>query len=136
MFDKPFQLRIITPSKVVFQGEAVSVSVPGTRGGFQVLHGHAPCLSSLEVGVLKVKDAAGTDTVYATSGGFVEVRENLVLVLVETAERPEEIDAARAEAARDRAGQRIRAHDRAVDEDRARAAILRALNRLRLARRD
>ncbi|MEW6510322.1 MAG: F0F1 ATP synthase subunit epsilon [Bacteroidota bacterium] len=133
MYDKPFALEIISPTRVVFQGQAASVSAPGAMGGFQVLHSHAPLLSALRIGPVKVKDMEGRDTVYATGGGFLEVRQNSVVVLVESAERPEEIDVARAQAARERAERRLKSHDPAVDAARAEAALARALNRLRLA---
>lgn len=132
MYEKAFTLEIITPEKVVFQGEATSLSAPGSNGGFQILYDHAPLLSSIEVGVLKVKDPQGKDIVYATSGGFVEVKNNSVVVLAETAEKPEEIDVTRATAARERANERLHSRRSEIDEVRARAALVRAVNRLRL----
>lgn len=135
MYEKPFVLEIIAPNRVVFEGEATSVSAPGTLGGFQVLFNHAPLLSSLSAGSLKVKDTGGTDTVYATGGGYLEVKDNRVLVLVESAERPEEIDVERARSARARAEERLRSHDPSLDVVRAELALARALNRLRLAGR-
>ena len=103
MYERSFSLEIVAPDRVIFQGEATSVTAPGTLGGFQVLFNHAPLLSSLDVGPLKVKNTQGVDTVYATGGGYLEVRENKVVVLVESAEKPEEIDVERARAARVRA---------------------------------
>ena len=107
MYERSFSLEIVAPDRVVFQGEATSVTAPGTLGGFQVLFNHAPLLSSLDVGPLKVKNTQGVDTVYATGGGYLEVRENNVVVLVESAEKPEEIDVERARAARVRAEERL-----------------------------
>jgi F-type H+-transporting ATPase subunit epsilon len=133
MYDKPFHLEIIAPEKVVYQDDAVSFSAPGEEGGFQVLFNHAPLLSSLTIGQLKVKDTGGTDIFYATSGGVVEVRDNEVVALVETAERAQDIDRARAEAARDRAVRRLQEKQAKTDVARAEAALLRALNRLRIA---
>ena len=135
MYERSFLLEIIAPNRVVFDGEATSVSAPGTLGGFQVLFNHAPLLSSLDAGPLKVKDTVGADTVYATGGGYLEVRDNKVVVLVESAERPEDIDVERARAARDRAAGRLKSHDPSLDVLRAEAALARALNRLRLAGR-
>jgi len=133
MYEKSFQLQIVTPDRVVFQGEATSLSAPGVQGGFQVLYNHAPFLSALEIGRIKVKDVSGSDTAYAAAGGFVEVRNNAVTVLAESAERVDEIDVKRAEAARDRAVKRLRANEAGIDVERARLALLRALNRLRVA---
>jgi len=133
MYEKPFTLEIIAPDRVVFSGEATSLCAPGIEGGFQVLVNHAPLLSSLDVGEIKVKSTAGADTRYAASGGFVEVRNNTVVVLVESAERADEIDVTRASEARDRAERRLRSHEKDIDLERARVALYRALNRLRIA---
>lgn len=133
MYEKTFKLQIITPSRVVYQNEAKSVSAPGTQGGFQILHNHAPFVSTIEVGELKVMGKNGESLLYATSGGFVEVKENNVMVLAETAEPAGEIDKQRARAANDRATKRLHSKDPAVDVERARLALLRSLNRLRVA---
>ena len=135
MYEHAFKLDIITPDKIVFQDEATSLSAPGVEGGFQILYNHAPFLSALEIGMIKVKDRQGVDALYATSGGFVEVRDNHIVVLVETAERAEDIDIARASAARQRAEERIKRRQEEIDFDRARLSLHRALNRLRLAGR-
>ena len=135
MYERSFSLEIIAPNRVVFQGDATSVTAPGTLGGFQVLFNHAPLLSSLDAGPLKVKNTQGADTVYATGGGYLEVRDNNVVVLVESAERPEEIDIDRARSARARAEGRLKSHDPSYDTVRAEFALARALNRLRLAGR-
>lgn len=134
MFDKPFALEVITPERTVLSAQAVSISAPGVEGGFQVLFAHAPLLSALATGRITVRLADGTEQVYATSGGFLEVRENTVLLLLETAERPQEIDVQRAEAARDRAKERLTQRMPGLDVVRAEAALQRALNRLRTAR--
>jgi len=135
MYERSFLLEIIAPNHVVFEGEASSVSAPGTLGGFQVLFNHAPLLSALDPGPLKVKSPQGVDTVYATGGGYLEVRDNRVVVLVESAERPEEIDVDRARSALGRAEGRLKSHDPSLDPRRAELALIRALIRLRLARR-
>jgi F-type H+-transporting ATPase subunit epsilon len=135
MFEKPFRLQIITPTRVVYQDDAVSVSAPGVVGGFQVLYNHAPLLSALDVGELKVRRTDGAELHYATAGGFLEVKANEVVILADSAEIASEIDTGRAERARERAKNRLHSKDPAVDLDRARSAMLRALNRLRIAGR-
>jgi len=135
MYEKAFKLQIVTPNRVVFQGDATSLSAPGVQGGFQVLYNHAPFLSSLEIGELRVKGVDGRDSVYATSGGFVEVKDNTVVVLAETAEAASEIDAQRAKGAEQRATERLRLKSAEIDEVRARVSLTRALNRLRVASR-
>ncbi len=135
MADQSFQLEIVTPKKVVFQGIVTSFSAPGVVGGFQVLRSHAPLLSSITIGEVKLIDEQGRESRYATSGGFVEVHENKVVLLAETAERSDEIDLNRAEGARDRAQQRIAEKRIETDLDKTRAALQRALNRLKVAQR-
>ncbi len=135
MYERSFQLEIITPEKIVLQDQASSLSAPGSHGGFQVLYNHAPLLSKLEIGELKVKDRNGNDTSFAVSGGFVEVRDNRVVVLVETAERSGEIDVERAKAAQARAYKRLHEKFENIDHERARGALMRAVNRLRIASR-
>ncbi len=132
MASKKFTLDIVTPTRTVFSGEVESFSAPGVAGGFQVLYNHAPLLSSIAVGRVKVIDNEGAERHYATSGGFVEVNENKVILLAETAERSDEIDIQRAEEAKRRASERLASEER-IEEDRARAALARALNRLRIA---
>jgi F-type H+-transporting ATPase subunit epsilon len=133
MAEKTFHLEIVTPKRVVFRGEVTSLSAPGEIGGFQVLHNHAPLLSSLEIGKVKIIDAGGTEYKYAASGGFVEVRENFAILLAETAERIDEIDTERAKAARDRALKRLAEKYPGIDIERAKLALYRALNRLKIA---
>ncbi len=133
MADKILQLEIVTPRRVVFKGEVTSLSAPGVVGGFQVLYDHAPLLSSLKIGEVKIKEASGTEFHYAISGGFVEVRDNHIILLAETAERTDEIDAERAKASRDRAQKRITERKSDIDFERARFALYRALNRLKIA---
>jgi F-type H+-transporting ATPase subunit epsilon len=135
MYEKPFHLEIITPTRVVFSDDATSLSAPGVEGGFQVLYDHAPFLTALQPGELKVKDKEGNDTLYATSGGFVEVNANRVVVLADAVEKASEIDLPRAEAAKARAEERLQKRDADLDVERAYAALARALNRLRVARK-
>jgi F-type H+-transporting ATPase subunit epsilon len=133
MFDRPFALEIMTPEKTVLTTQAVSVSAPGVQGGFQVLVDHAPLLSALEQGRIIVRGLDGTVKTYTTSGGFIEVRDNHVKVLLDTAERVEEIDVERAKGARERAERRLHERTADVDVPRAEASLRRALNRLRSA---
>jgi F-type H+-transporting ATPase subunit epsilon len=133
MFEKPFAVEIVAPNRVVYKETVTAVSVPGTAGGFQVLHSHAPLLSSIEIGTIKVRERDGREVFFATSGGFAEMRNNVMVVLVESAERADQIDVSRAKAARTRAEERLRHRRADVDVVRAEAALRRSLNRLRLA---
>jgi len=135
MPEKTFKLEIVTPRKVVYNGSVVSFTAPGTVGSFQVLHNHAPLLSSIGIGQIKIVDDRGQALRYATSGGFVEVRENHVVTIAETAERSDEIDVDRAKAAFERATKLLEEKRPGTDFVRARAALTRAVNRLKIAGR-
>ena len=126
-----YPLRIVTPERVLFSGPVSSLQAPGSEGSFGVLARHAPMVAALKTGPLSFEEEAGRRSM-AVSGGFVEVSGEGVTVLAETAEYDSEIDVTRAETARDRARERLSAQVD-VDLDRARAALLRALTRLRVA---
>ena len=78
-------VEIITPAEVIFSGEAVSISLPGSKAPFQVLTGHAPIVSSLDKGNIKVDTGKG-EKLFQSSTGFAEVNNNKVSVLVESAQ--------------------------------------------------
>ncbi|MCY3736885.1 MAG: F0F1 ATP synthase subunit epsilon [Gemmatimonadaceae bacterium] len=126
-----YPLRIVTPERLLFSGPVSSLRAPGSEGSFGVLARHAPMVASLTAGPLSFVEEAGRRSL-AVSGGFVEVSGEGVTVLAETAEYDSEIDVPRAEGARDRARQRLSSQVD-IDADRARAALLRALTRLRVA---
>ncbi|MDE2703592.1 MAG: F0F1 ATP synthase subunit epsilon [Gemmatimonadota bacterium] len=128
-----FALEVVTPERVAYSGQVASLQAPGSEGSFGVLAGHIPLLTSLQIGRLRFVEEDGNEIQMAISGGFVEVGREQVAVLAETAERVEEIDVARAEAARQRAEERLaRAREERVDVARAEAALARAINRIRI----
>lgn len=133
MAEKIFRLEIVTPKKVTYNADVTSFTAPGVVGGFQVLRSHAPLLSNVGVGEVKIVDMEGKELHYATSGGFVEVHDNKVIMVAETAERADEIDVSRAQAARERAQKRLAEKRIEIDVDRAKVALQRAINRLRVA---
>jgi len=135
MAEKIFKLEIVTPRRIVFTGDVESFSAPGVVGGFQVLYNHAPMLAATGIGEVKIRQGEGAEVRYATSGGFVDVAANRVTMLAETAERADEIDMKRAEAAKDRAVKRLEERAPEINEERARVALLRAMNRIRVAQR-
>jgi F-type H+-transporting ATPase subunit epsilon len=94
------QLEVVTPERRVLAESVNSVNVPGRNGELGILPGHAALISELQTGVLSYTED-GTTFQLLVSGGFVEVNDDRVSVLAEVAERPEEIDATRARAARD-----------------------------------
>jgi len=130
---KELYVEVITPSKQIYSGDAKSVTVPGTLGGFQVLYNHAPILSSFEIGSVKIVEPDDKATLYATGGGTVEVLNNKVLILAESFEAPDDIDIDRAKKALERAKERLAKRQQAdIDTARAEAALKRAINRLKL----
>jgi F-type H+-transporting ATPase subunit epsilon len=123
-------VEIATPTRQVVAETVDEIVIPGSQGYFGVLPGHAPFLTTLGIGELVYR--IGRDEHHlAVAGGFAEVRNDKVIVLADTAERPEEIDRARAERARDRAERRLSGRsDEEVDYQRALAALMRALARI------
>ena len=133
MESPPFQLDLVTPRRVLFSGQVVSFSAPGAAGGFQVLHNHAPLLALMTVGEMKLQSVAGEEESYATSGGIVDVRDNKAVILAEAAERADQIDVERAQAALERARKRLSSRAPGLDVGRAQRAAQRATNRIRVA---
>ena len=86
------QVIVISPVRTLFEGEAVSVTLPGSQGEFQVLKDHVNLISSLDAGLITIQSADGTENM-VTDGGFVEVKDNVVSALIERAYERDEIDA-------------------------------------------
>ncbi len=135
MYDKPFDLDIVAPDRVVFRGSVSSVTVPGALGSFQVLYDHAPLLAELTPGALTIRSMSGENTYYAVGGGFAEVRANHVVILADSAERADEIDVERAEDAKDIAENKLHARAPGENLGEAQAAFQRAVTRLKVARK-
>ncbi|HEY4422782.1 MAG TPA: F0F1 ATP synthase subunit epsilon [Pyrinomonadaceae bacterium] len=114
MADK-IQLEVVTPERRVLADPVDMVTVPGLGGELGILPGHTPLISQLQTGVLTYV-AEGKSSQLHVSGGFVEVRDDHVSVLAEVAERPEEIDAARARLSRDQLEKQINAWSGSEDE--------------------
>jgi F-type H+-transporting ATPase subunit epsilon len=73
---------IVTPETTAFEGDALAVSVPGSKSPFQVLYNHAPIISSLDIGIIKIESPTNTVSVFAAKEGFVEVLKNTVNIVV------------------------------------------------------
>ena len=131
--EKTFKLEIVTPYKVLFNGDVVSFTAPGVLGGFQVLYNHAPMLAQVGVGEVKLKEPNGSEVIFATSGGFVDVLDNFVTLLAETAERADEIDKQRAEISRDEAKQKLTEKLSELEYEQTKLSLDKALNRIRVA---
>lgn len=133
METQPFTLDVVTLKKVVFSEPIESVVAPGTVGYFGILAGHTPFVSSLQTGITKITRSNGEKLNLFISGGFLMTDGKKVILLAEAAERPEEIDVARAQRAKERAEKRLSERTPDIDIDRAKAALLRAITRLKLS---
>jgi len=131
----PLTLQIITPERVLFEEDDVaSVTITGSEGEMTILPSHAALMTELRAGPLLFRK--GTDEVdVALSGGFLEVRDDKVVVLADTAERSDEIDQARAEEARQRAQTALASREDNMDIAMVMAAMERAQARLRVVER-
>ncbi|MDP2303750.1 MAG: F0F1 ATP synthase subunit epsilon [Ignavibacteria bacterium] len=130
---KEFRLEIVTPSKSIYDDMVKSVTFPGEMGEFQVLFNHAGMISLIAIGKIKIEKENGSKTFFATSGGTVEVKDNKVLYLAETAEPAEVIDLERAQNALNRAKERMSSENKQdVDFARAESSLLRAMNRIKV----
>lgn len=126
-------VEIVSPDGAAFRGEAASFRAPGVEGGFEIRRNHAPLVAATQVGTVYVTLPDGKIATFATSGGFVEVIDNRVIMLAETAEPASAIDQERAQAAQDRAKERLAAAESPEERAEAQAEIERARTRLRTA---
>jgi F-type H+-transporting ATPase subunit epsilon len=132
MVPQKIKFEILTPFQKVYSQDVSAVRVPGLKGYFGVLPGHTPLLAALRTGEIKVQ--IDNDTLFfATSGGFVEVLPHSISVLAETAESAASIDIKRAQEAKERAFKKIKDGSKTWDVARARIALHRAVNRIRVA---
>jgi F-type H+-transporting ATPase subunit epsilon len=136
MLPEEIELIVVTPERQLLQEPVVEVTIPGLDGALGVLPGHAPLMTELGNGELSYRQGTTSQPVsLAVLRGFAEVLGNRVTVLAETAERAEEIDLARAEAAKARAEKRLASTDSNIDWDRATVALERAVIRIQVAKK-
>lgn len=128
------KLDIVTAERVVFSDDVDVLVVPGIEGQLGILPRHAPLITILQPGELRVK-TGGTELRLAVTGGFLEVRPDRVIMLADAAEREEEIDIQRAEAAKRLAEEKLKERPVGVDMAQAEAALRRSLTRLEVAER-
>lgn len=124
-------VEIVSPDRAAYRGEARSFRAPGVEGSFQVLRGHAPMVAATGVGSVVVVTTSGEQVTFATSGGFVEVLDDHVIMLAETVEPASEIDVERARGAEERAAERLAAARTPEEREELQAELDRARNRLR-----
>ncbi|AKF93923.1 F0F1 ATP synthase subunit epsilon [Brevibacillus laterosporus] len=127
-------IEIVTPERVVYSGEATMVIARGVEGELGILPNHTPLVTPLKIAPVRIKQEGDKETVIAVSGGFMEVRGQKVTILAEAAEQSTDIDAARAELAKQRAEKRLNEKFPDLDVQRAEYALQRAVVRLDVAR--
>jgi F-type H+-transporting ATPase subunit epsilon len=136
MLPQAIELIVVTPERELLRESVVEVTIPGLDGAFGILPGHAPMITELGLGEMSYHTTTSSQPVLLSIlRGFAEVLPDRVTVLAETAERAEEIDLERAQAAKSRAEQRLGSKDPNVDWDRATVALQRALIRIQVARK-
>jgi F-type H+-transporting ATPase subunit epsilon len=136
MLPESIELVVVTPEKQLLRQTTKEVQLPGADGYLGVLPGHAPLITELGIGELSYHDMGGKESAHlAIIRGFAEVLGDRVTVLAETAEFAEEIDIARAEAAKARAEKRLASGDSNIDWDRVTVSLQRALIRIQVARK-
>ncbi len=127
------RLDVVTAERMVYSDSVDMVVAPGFEGQLGILPHHTPLMTALLPGELRIKKG-GEEVSLVISGGFLEVRPDKVVVLADTAERADEIDVERAEAARKRAQERLsQERELGIDGARAEASLRRSLARLRVA---
>ena len=124
-----FKLRIVTPERVFYDGDAEMVEFNTTEGEIGVLSGHIPMTVIVKPGILKITEKDGEKEA-ALHSGFAEILPDKITILAEIVEWPDEIDVERANAAMERAQERIRSHTAETDIARAETALLRAMARI------
>ena len=132
MLNRSFHVEIRTPEQLIYEGDVTSIRAPGVEGNFEILTGHLPFLTALDIGEIRIRESE-TPQLMAISGGVFEVLRTGVTALVETAEWASEIDVERAENALDRAQAQLTANALDLNRPRAEASLARANNRLRVA---
>lgn len=131
MADKTLKIEIITPERIALSDDTTSVILPAVDGELGIWANHAPLLVGLKPGVITYKAGSSDEKIFV-SGGFAEVSNNVVSIIAPAAEKGSEIDFARAEAARQRAKERLSNKTPDLDVARAEAALARATARLSL----
>lgn len=124
--EKLIHLEIVTPSSIVFSEEIISITAPGAEGSFQILAKHAPFISTLNPGIVKIKKANGEVLKYATTGGTLEVHNNKITMLAESLIPSEEISLTEAEAELTEAENLLNSKEPGIDKEAAKHQILSA----------
>lgn len=125
-------VNVVTPDGPVVDAEVEMVSTKAKSGDLGIMAGHIPLVAPLDIASVRLINGKETEYI-AVSGGFLEVRPDVVTILAQSAEKAETIDLARAQAAKARAEQRLAEQKEAIDAERAENALKRAINRIQIA---
>jgi F-type H+-transporting ATPase subunit epsilon len=131
----PIRCDVVSVERIVFSDDVDMVLAPGIEGELGILPHHAPLMTALVPGEIVIRKTGQEDVLMAVGGGFMEVRPDRVTILADSAERAEEIDVARAEAARQSAHQLLSRRPSGADIVQAEHALRRSQIRLKVARR-
>ncbi len=128
-----FPLELVTPERLMFSEEVQAVRAPGIDGSFGVLAGHAPLLTQLTLGLIKITMPNGKEELIATTGGFMQVSREKVIILADSAENAQEIDLEREKAEAARMRQALEVPGSNIDAEKLRQDLNAALNRIQVA---
>jgi F-type H+-transporting ATPase subunit epsilon len=128
-----FELEIVTPDRKFYEGSVERIVIRTVGGDIGILKDHMLTVSPLEIGAIKIKEN-GQYKEAACAGGFIQIKEEKTTIITDSAEWPEEIDVKRAEESKNRAEERLHKPEANVDALRAKAALKRALTRIRVAK--
>ena len=132
MAENKIALKVVTPQREMFSGEADMVIMRTKSGDVGILHGHQPMVTVLDYGVMRIQNEGEDDKTAAVFGGFAQIDENGIIILTDIAEWADEIDLERAEQARKRAEERLSSRSSDIDVLRAELALKRSLIRIGL----
>ena len=132
MAENKIALKVITPNREMYNGEADMVIMRTKSGDVGILHGHQPMVTVLDYGVMRIQNEGEEDKTAAVFGGFAEIGADGITVLTDAAEWADEIDLSRAEEARKRAEERLKSRSSDIDIARAELALKRSLIRIGL----
>lgn len=128
-----FYLEVLAPDRIFFGGDVQMVIIPAVDGSMGILPGHDAMVTAISIGELKIK-IQDQWKIAAISNGFIEVMPDYVIILADSVEWPEEIDAKRAQEAKERAEERLRQKESQIEHLRTQAALRRALTRLKVTK--
>lgn len=135
MSDKLLFLEIVTPFKNIFSGNVKSITVPGELGSFQILFNHAPIISNLTIGEIKIIDENDSTSYYATNGGFVMVFKNRITIVSDSIIKAEDIDTKKDESELSKLKEEFVQKRKTQDVSKLEVLIHQLENRIKISRR-